>query len=359
MSVNRIDFAVLGSTPLARLVAGLLASIHGKTVVSIGDSQGAFRLPNGIDLSVAPITRPESWSMLDHALPETLKLLARVAGKGCWSRIDPILFAETAAGRMALAHMRNSAAGFGHAIEPLAPGQLGPNRDGIVMRDAVLLQRTQLEPALDHWLDKLKVRRLPQAGTDITLRRDGSAIIDLQGQPVTADSVVLIDDAALLQHLAPNVLASVFVSSPACAILTDPMSGLAAPALLQVDAGLSLFQRNTGGVVAIAHGTIEACTPRLAALLGAHGKLHRAGQSRFDRLASHDGAPVLGRINNAGPVVIGDLGPSGAFLAPALARWLSGAALEEEAAYFAARAPGRALSPSQVADYAGGIEARA
>ena len=357
MSANHADFAVLGSTPLARLVAGLLASVHGKGVVIIGDSQAAYRLPHGIDLSVAPITRPESWSLLGHTLPETMKLLARVAGKGCWSRIDPILFAETESGRMALAHMRNSAAGFGHAIEPLAPGLLGPGRDGIVVRDAVLLQRPQLEPALDRWLDQIKVRRVTPAEAEVTLRRDGSASIAVSGEKLVADRVVLIDDEALLTHLAPMALAPLFAVTDASSILTEPMNALAAPALLQVDSGLSLIQRSNRGVVAIGQGIADASAPRLAALLSAYGPLHRAGQTSFRALRSLDGAPVIGRINDTGSVSIGDLGPTGAFLAPALARWLSGAAQGDEAAYFAVRAPGRARSPSLVADYAAGREA--
>jgi len=353
MNGNRADFAILGATPLARLVAGLLASVHGKDVVIIGDSQAAFRLPHGIDLSVAPVTRPETWSLLSHTLPETMKLLARAAGKGSWSRIDPILFAETASGRIALAHMRNSAAGFGHAIEPMAPGQLGPARDGIVVRDAVLLQRPQLEPALDRWLDQLRVRRLPPADAAVTLRRDGAASIDVSGEALTADRAVLIDDEALLAHLSANAIAPLFAVAEASTILTEPMPGLAAPALRQVDTGLTLIQRATRGVVATGPGSVEKTSPSLAALLSAYGPLHRAGQTSFRRLHSHDGAPVIGRVGETGPVLIGDLGTAGAFLAPALARWLCGVAPGEEAAYFAMRAPGRARAPSLVADYAG------
>ena len=72
MTEAHADFVVVGSTPLARLVAGLLASVHGKTVVFSGESQSGYRLPRGLDLSVAPITRPETWALLKAVLPESL-----------------------------------------------------------------------------------------------------------------------------------------------------------------------------------------------------------------------------------------------------------------------------------------------
>ncbi len=179
MSETPADFAVLGSTPLARLVAGLLAGVHGKRVVWVGDSHAAFRLPRGIDLSVGPMTRPESWALLAQTVPETVKLLARAGGKAGMARLDPVFFADTPIGQQALAFLRSSAAGF--TIERLPAGQLGKGRDGIVLRDALHLQRDRLEPVLDRWLDSVGVARLPLAQAQVTVAANGSASVESNG----------------------------------------------------------------------------------------------------------------------------------------------------------------------------------
>ncbi len=60
MSQPTADFAVFGGTPLARLLAGLLAAKHGRRVVFVGESLSGYRLPRSIDLTVAPLTRPKA-----------------------------------------------------------------------------------------------------------------------------------------------------------------------------------------------------------------------------------------------------------------------------------------------------------
>ena len=57
MADDSFDFVVLGATPLAGLVAGLLASVHLKRVCHVGETYSPFRLQRSIDLSVAPVTR--------------------------------------------------------------------------------------------------------------------------------------------------------------------------------------------------------------------------------------------------------------------------------------------------------------
>ncbi|HTN62685.1 MAG TPA: hypothetical protein VL147_14245 [Devosia sp.] len=351
MSDGPADFAVLGSTPLARLIAGLLASAHGKSVIWLGDSHAAFRLPRGVDLSVGPITRPESWALLAQTVPETVKLLARAGGKAATMRLDPIFFADTPMGQQALAFLRSSAEGFGQSIERLPLNHLGKGRDGLVLRDAIALQRDRLEPVLDRWLDGLKVRRLPLYA-QIDIAADGSARIALDGAVTEATKTILADDEALLAYLPADILANLFVRQKMTTILTEPTFPMAARVMLQVDADLSVMQGSHRGVTTIGAGDHEACISQIGVLLGANRQLRQAGGASHERLRSPDGAPVLGRVDGMGPEVLAGLGPTGVFLAPALARWFAGAASPDESAYFAARIPGRPASPSRVAEYA-------
>jgi hypothetical protein len=352
MSEGPADFAVFGSTPLARLVAGLLASAHGKRVVWVGDSHAAFRLPRGIDLSVGPMTRPESWALLAQSVPETVKLLARAGGKASTMRLDPVFFADGPVGHQALAFLRSSATSFSADIERLPAGQLGKGREGVVLRDALYLQRDRLEPVLDHWLDGLDVMRLPLANVQVTLAPGGSASIESAIGTVEATRSILADDEAILAHLSPETLSTLFDRQKMTTILTEPTFAMASRVMLQIDADLSFTQGSHRGVVAIGAGGHDACVTHIGVLLGANRQLRQAGGNGHDSLRSRDGAPVVGSVSGTGPELLAGLGPTAAFLAPALARWFVGAARPDELAYFAARIPGREMAPSIVADYA-------
>lgn len=352
MSPGRADFAVFGSSPLARLIASLLVHHHGKRAIIVGDSQAAFRLPRAIDLSIGPVTRPETWAVLADTVPETRKLLTRIGGKAGMARIDPILFAETPDGRDALAYIRNAAAGFGHAIERLGPSSLGADRDGFVLRDALHLHSAQLEPALDAWLDALKVARLRDGEVISTIAPDGSVRIAHDGNEMEAELAVLVDDAAVLAHVPAETIARIFGLRTGATILTEPTLPLIAPVMLQIDSGLCLSQTASGGVWAISNGDLDILGQTLGAMLASYRHVRRAGQSDHPMLASRDGAPVIGRFDGEGPLVVSNFGPIGAFLAPAIARFIAGDSQNDEAAYFAGRGPMRDLSPSMVAEYA-------
>jgi hypothetical protein len=352
MNAAPADFAVFGSTPLARLIAGLLASAHGKRVIWIGDSHAAFRLPRGIDLSVGAMTRPESWALLAQTVPETVKLLARAGGKASTLRLDPIFFADTPIGQQAMAFVRSSAEGFAAAIERLPAGQLGKGREGMVLRDAIYLQRDRLEPVLDRWLDSLGVTRMPLAHAQVTIAPNGSVSAAWDDKTIEATRAILADDEAILTCLPTATLDTLFERQPMTTILTEPTFPMASRVMLQIDADLSFTQGSHRGVTAIGAGGHDFCVSHTGVLLGANRQLRQAGGNSHDSLRSRDGAPVVGSVDGTGPELLAGLGPTGVFLAPALARWFVGAAKPDELAYLGARIPGRAMSPSSVADYA-------
>lgn len=351
MSGASADFAILGSTPLARLVAGLLASAHGKSVLFGGESQSAYRLLRGLDLSVAPVTRPESWALLKALLPETLRLVSRIGGRRAWSRIDPIVFTESAAGREALGHIRHMALGFGHAAEPVPPAAIGPGRDGILLRDTVLLHRPALETGLDQWLEQSGVRRIAPHES-LRIEPDGRAELAGGDSSIAIGQTILADDAAIIAHLAPAQWPALLARRGASTIFTEPTRPIAAPVMHRLESGLTLVQQQDGrGIAAMGPGSIDPFAAALGILLGRERDFRRAGQSSYETLVTMDGAPALGRVGGGGPDVLAGLGPSGVFLAPAIARWLCGRAEPAEAAWCGARLVDRDAAASLVAEY--------
>lgn len=349
MSQINIDFAVIGATPLARLLTGQLATAHGKSVILVGQSQSAYRLPRALDLSVAAITRPESWALLTAGTPETLKLLSRIGGRGTWFRVDPILFARGAAEKEALAHIRHMAAAYGVSVERVPRPDLPSGDEGIVLRDAVQLHRPALESALDAWLDKNGVTRVA-APTLVAPNDHGGAEIHHENRQYSASQLILADDEALLEHVSPADWPSLLQIREAATILAEPTPALPAAVMQLIDNGTILAQSAARGVVGLGTGELEDFASEFKALIGADRPFVQAGQARYRRVLTKDGAPAVGRLGQTGSTVLAGLGLGGAFLAPTLGRWLCGAASDAENAWLNARVVSRDTS-SAVTDF--------
>ncbi|MET3926167.1 hypothetical protein [Devosia sp. 2618] len=343
MTDTRIDFAVVGSTTLARLVAGLLANVHGRSVIFAGESQSGYRLPRCADLSIAPITRPETWALLQTTAPETSKLIAKIGGRRALSRVDPVLFAESAAGKEALSHIRHMALPYRLAAEPVPPNTIGDGRDGLLFRDALVLHRAVLEPRLDTWLTQNNVRRMAESESLIVLH-DGSARLKTNDSTLEIGQTILADDAAIIEHLPHDQWPANLLRKTGSTITTEPTKPIAAAVMHHLDDGLTLTQQRQRGITAIGHGALDPFSAALEVLLG-HGRAFRqAGQSSYDIVTTSDGAPAVGRVQGIGADVLAGFGPTGAFLAPAIARWLSGRPTRGETQWFGDRLVDRAQS---------------
>lgn len=349
------EFALFGSTPLATLLAGLLARPHGRRVLLVGNRPSRFRVPGEADLSAALMTRPESWALLHKTLPETQKLLGRMGGAAAFRRVDVQFIAESAETAAALGHMRHMAQDTGFAIEPveaITPGARAACR----LRDAVLLDRVAFDGAAEDWLAKAGVRRVAAPGARATLKRDGSGRIEAGGETIGFNRAVFVDDAAIRMHLPAEERERLFVSRVGGALLTEPAPALAATVLLLADRGAMLVQRPDGAVWA--HSTVGEPVAALgAALPEPLTRVQRAAAAPAASLLARDGAPVIGGSKAFRGTIIGGLGMPAAFFAPALARFVAGVAEPDEQVYFAAREPGAARAG--IADVAPAVPAEA
>lgn len=344
------DYAVIGSTPMARLLAGLLAGAHGKQVIHVGESVSSYRLPRGIDLSTAVLTRPESWSLLLQGIEEIQKLLRRIGGRGTWTYVNPIFFADGARAVEALSHMGHMARAFGVAAEPVPTSLLGNGRTGLTLRDAMRFNRAQLEPAIDTWLDRQGVRRL--IPDKVTVRSDGSTSLQLSGDVIEAKQAILADDAAIIAHLPLPQWPRLLRRQQNSTILTTPTRPLASPVMLEIASGSMLLQQGEGGIAGIGPNDLASFASHMHALLGRERQVEQAGQTSFQALITADGAPAVGRASGVGADVVTGFGSIGPFLAPSVARWIAGTAARDEDAWLGARLINRSAENSTVGDYA-------
>lgn len=349
MADGSYDYLVVGSTPLAGLVAGLLAVEHHKRVCLVGEPFSPFRLQRSIDISIAPVTRPETLMLLKRAAAETTRLV-HGWGKGLVSRIDPLFVAETPASIAALGHFRHLAVALDYAVEPVVDRSLA---EGLILRvrDVQMLGHARFEPALEAWLAQHDVRQLDQADTTLTIRKDGTGRIVNGEHAVEAAQVVLAGNDAILAHLPEEARDRSLEVAPGSAALLEATKPLPAAYVGFLDRGVVLGQDGKVSVSALITGDPATARARLGSATSRSAPLRLTGETVIGTLRTTDGAPFIGPARGQKTTIIAALGPSAAFFAPALARHLAGASPPDEAAWFAARGPTRGNLRLQAAEY--------
>ena len=333
MADGPFDFAVLGSNPLALLLAGLLAGVHKKSVALVVETHSSFRLTRGFDLSVGPITRPETWALLANTVPEVRKLLASFGAKAAIERIDPLMVAETEAGSEALLHVRHLLLAHSIPIERLTADGAGDHlpRPGRAAPPPLAARRARSQSGSSATRSTASPPTASPSPCVATARASSAAT---KGSRST--QVIAADDNAILAHLEAGEREKLLRVDSATTVLTEPMKSLPAPMTLVVDRGFALLQRKGGMVQALAAGGADTAA-RMGTRLSGTGRIRRAGQTGFGALVPIDGAPLIGPVKSLKASVVSGFGPPAAFLAPAIARYFAGAATPEEQAYFTAR----------------------
>ena len=332
MADSGFDIAIFGSTPLARLVAGLLARDHGRRVLLIGREASPQRLPRTIDMALPAATRPETWKLLRAGEAETLRLLHSIGAAEAVSRVEVAIHGDTEATAAALGHIAHLSMGHGMAGQSTGPVH--------VFREVALLHADALSQKFQPWLGSLGVTLADSDAASLRFLKSGAAELSLSGEPVAAAQIVLADDAALLDLLPEEQRPERLAVQAMIATLTAPTRRLSSPVVRYSDRGITLLRRPGDSVLALIDGDADA-EARLASTLPGPFPLARLATSRFRRVASRDGAPVTGRLKPSKLTILAGLGDASAFFAPAVARLLAGAPSDDEKRWFAARDPAR------------------
>ena len=320
------DVAIVGTSLLSGLVAGVLARDHGRKVVRIGRPLSAQRLPRSLHLALPLAVRPESWRMLRDAEADARVLLGSVGVPDSVMSTEAELVADLPDSAAALDHLAHMAVGYGHQVRRAATGW--------GLRRVAMLDPAPIERRLGEWL-----------------LATGAASID-EGS-VDAALTVLADDDAIFDTFAeadrPNPLVSQAMTSTLLVARSLP------PQIRRfVDRGVTLLPRPGNTVLAIVSGE-EDVDARLASTLPGPYPMKRLATTRYRRFTTSDGAPLMGRIGKL--FVIAGLGDAAPFFAPSLARLIAGAGETDEKRWFAAHEPGK--DRAAIADFVSPLEAAA
>ena len=313
------DFAIFGGGPLAALLAGLLAHEHGRQVMLVADPVSSQRLPRSVELALPLATRPQSWHLLHRGVAETAALFRALRAERTLDRVSAQVIADLPDTRAAVAHLTRTAAGY-----------------GLDARKGIHHGVPRLAGAVD--LGGSRVARIDRDLVELRVAPDGETRLIVSGEPATIGRIVLTEDADLPDLLPDSLRPASLVTQPMTATLTAPTRRLPAPVMLYPDRGVTLVQRPELSVLALVSGDTDI-DARLASTLPGPFPLRRLASSRFRRVVSADGAPLIGSLAPSPMLLVAGLGSTGAFLAPAIARFLAGSAPDDEAAWFAAHDP--------------------
>lgn len=341
------DLALFGASPGAMLVAGLLASEHGKRVCLVGPDWSPWLLPQRFDLAWRFATRPEFWRMLLAGATETERLLSGL-GRQLVEPIAPIIVAEQPSTRTALLHAKATLAGLGRQLQPVADRSLPAGAAAWTLRDVPSLADSTF-PALADWLGRSGVQRLP-SDLQVSFRRDGGLRLEGDAGRFEAARAVLLDDVAIARWLPESEQQRLLRCVPMRALRTVPGHQLAAPLVEFPDRGVTLRQTaKAGPITALVNGTRDV-DARLGSALALQAPLAQVAEARFTAFETPDGAPLVTVSRSPRALVVAGLGATASFFAPALARHLADRSTPAEAAFFASHELGRGQARQAVAD---------
>ena len=295
--------------------------------------------------SLAPVTRPQTWSLLRAQTRPAVRRLTRFA-PGIGERIDMQLSGRSADAAIALGHIYRTAEGFGFPLDPPAKSD---SASVLTLRDVWSFDSSLFLPAATAWLASANVAILNSVAA-LKLKRDGSATFGA----TAIDQVVLADDGAILDWLDEDEIAHFGRVEQWIGIETAPQRHQRRRAGIDLDSGAIFFQSGDGIVRAAAHDDDARGLERIATALPIDPPPRLAACKHFARLLTHDGAPAIGPTRRGRLFVIAGLGSLDIVLTPLLAAIISEKAIGIEAEWATAHGADRRQPRREIAEFTPG-----
>lgn len=334
------DFAVAGNSAFAALLALALARCSDARICLIGQTPVPTQVNGDLALSPCPTSRPET---LQRALAGVADLRALLAGHGepLFRRANVTFAALTDKGQAAAGHARHLLSSFGivTALLPETSSHAGFTAEGIW-----ILQTGALFAGL---AARLEAAGVVVAGRITNLQVGQESVTFGHGAARAAAKVLIVTDGEVDDAL--GVLPDSVATGMRTAVLTDPVPASAGRIVLDVETGGYMTGRSDGRVEALTPGGDTAeIAEWLGTFLPQDTQTRIIATSRRKVLLSRDGAALIAPLPQQAATLAIGFGASGAFLAPALARFLTNTATADEAAWL--RAHDAETGRTEVAD---------
>lgn len=329
MAEDRYDFVIIGATLAAALLAALLAQTHGKRVLRVAPQAAQQRLSHHLDIALPIAARPQTWAIVERGIADLRALLVKMGALDGIAAISVGLQADTSAGAEFLSHLGHVAAGFGLRVRPGHPRWTLSRIQSL--RPELVMGKLSAQLAAAH------VETIERDAARVEFGGDGIEI-SLPSGTVEGAAIVLADDGAVLE-LPEDRRPPELKALPVTVTLTGRTRQLPVPVAYYPERRVTLVQHPQRHVLAIAAGE-DVVDARIASTLSGPFPVGRLATSRYHRIETTDGAPLIGRVSPSGPFMIAGLGDAAAFAMPAIARWFAGAAEGSERAWLTAHEVG-------------------
>jgi len=330
------DFAIIGNTPKAALLACMLAKTHKKQVALIASPPNKLRPLHGFDISIAPITRPKTWKILKENIGQTIEFLNKSGIIKTYEHVDPLFFATNLKGQTALSHVQSMANAYGFSVEKQAHSE--KYISAYKFPDAIRLLRRPFFASLNERLKKCNVQIISPKDIKIIYKK-AQMHISSGKEKIIAKQVILVDDKALLNHLSNSNIENNFIKTQNSGFLIEPINKIKNPITYNLDNGITIHQRNDGAIDCLGECSVQILEQEIKETITKNKTVRLAGRTNFMSLKTLDGAPIFGKIARSKFISICNFNMSGFFQTPAIARILSDKANQLEKEYFLALAP--------------------
>lgn len=329
------EFAIIGNTPMAALLACSLSKLYGRKTALIGQFAHSLLPSHGFDISVDIITQPQTWRLIKENISPFEDLLKDFSNEAVYEKIDPIFIARSPKSADALNHARNVASLYGFSIEK----QELTKRvmQSIQFRDAIRIKRRSMFAGLDNWLDRNNVKQINTNNIELKRSAGGLTKIICANETIISKRMVFVDDEAILNYMPQKYIINNFFKIATNALMLEPVKKLKNSTIINIDDNSILFQHANGTIDCTSQNDFTNISNIISNDRENNKHIKLAGKAQFSSIISKDGAGVFGSLSGAKLLYIGGFGTSGAFLTPAMAKILVGKGSEFENEYFAKR----------------------
>ncbi len=354
-NIENFDVGIVGASLASALLAGLLARDHKQKTCLFLNQTAQHQLSREIGLSFNCAMRPETWTMQNLALAETLPIITKIGGANAVKKTSGLLMCHNEATADALSHMYHYLHAIDYEIERLAQNEYPHCAAAYGIDNLRLIRPSVFWPALINWLNVVGVTVFDWQGLQIGTKKRQSIRVNLTQQKVEVGQLVLADEAAILALGEQTETGSLFEKKNYCTVITQPLEKTTETLILNPEHAFCARVRPDGAFEILCEGDFTQLERQFSNNIMANGvlsekKVHLTGRAIFPSIRTVDGAPFAGKLGRSNIWGSAGFGQMSVFFAPMIARLICSKSTPDEANYFAVRGNNKKRNSVQIFD---------
>lgn len=354
-NVDNFDVGVVGASLASALLAGLLARDHKQKTCLFLNQFAQHQLSREIGLSFNCATRPETWTMQNQAIAETLPIITKIGGSNSMKKTSGLLMCQSEDNADALSHMYHYLHAIDYEIERLAQNEYPHCAAAYGIGNLRIIRPSILWPALINWLNVVGVAVFDWQGLKIGAKKRQQVRVNLGQQKFDFGQLVLADETSILAFAEQTEIESLFEKKTYCTVTTQPLEKTKETLILNPEHEFCARVCPDGAFEVLCEGDFAQFERQFSKNIMANAilsekKVHLAGRAIFPSIRTIDGAPFAGKLGRSSIWGSAGFGHMSVFFAPMTARLICSKSSPEETDYFALRGSNKKRNSAQIFD---------